>query len=311
MKQRHSQSGFTLIELLVVIGIIAVLIGILLPALRRARESARQVACMSNMRQLAHAVIMFANDHKGFVPARAGGKTVIVDPTSPNIARYVEISGPTATQVQSSMEWIVWQRTKDPITGAPDGSDENITYSALTPYLGGKPVIHTNADQANRVNFTLESVFRCPSDNLPQRPNASGTGAYRYSYSMNDFVTLPDTYGSAKGQRFGFIWNGKLTSIRRAAEIVLFICEDEKTLDDGCYRPDPTKWGNGSVNVLASRHMNQIKKASGNVWKGDNNQTDNARGNVSFCDGHGEFFDRKDATRQKYTGNPTPDPTPY
>src|SRR4051812_21912151 len=68
IRQGIDKNAFTLVELLVVIAIIAMIIALLFPALSRAREASQSAACLSNMRQLALAVHLYADDNKDHLP---------------------------------------------------------------------------------------------------------------------------------------------------------------------------------------------------------------------------------------------------
>lgn len=84
-------AGFTLIELLVVIGIIAVLVAVVFPALNGSMQSSKKVKCSTNLRQLGAAIFLYAGEHDGFMPVDsaenyAAGKDY---PWSKLIAPYI------------------------------------------------------------------------------------------------------------------------------------------------------------------------------------------------------------------------------
>jgi prepilin-type N-terminal cleavage/methylation domain-containing protein len=89
------KAAFTLIELLVVVGIIAVLVSILLPALSKVRQQALNANCASNLRQIGIACASYAADFKGYLPARfREGKDPFYQPLYTYFAQDIKVSPP-------------------------------------------------------------------------------------------------------------------------------------------------------------------------------------------------------------------------
>lgn len=127
--------AFTLIELLVVIAIIALLIGILLPAIGSARQSARNLLCQTNIRQIAQATQVYAVDFKGKFPPVLAQQPFVIDPENgkQNMIWYdVNRIGRYLPQVDSSN--LVWNHNENPTVGGsvmecPNHTDAGRSYT--------------------------------------------------------------------------------------------------------------------------------------------------------------------------------------
>src|SRR5258706_4792923 len=160
------RAAFTLVELLVVIGIIALLISILLPSLSRARESANQVTCQSQEKQIVLGMIMHASEHKGYMP--------LVGSIGP---------GTTPAAVDDM------RMEKYDYYGTGGTFSLMSIMGALGPQLGqvGRADTLGNLQTDMQTGF-LRKVFVCPSDREGGRFGATlGGGGDAYnSYAFNE-----------------------------------------------------------------------------------------------------------------------------
>jgi prepilin-type N-terminal cleavage/methylation domain-containing protein len=298
MSTRHISSGntvknrpgFTLVELLVVIGIIAVLLGILLPSLNKAREQSKTAQCASNMRQIAMAMINYFNDYRGTFFAEEIAKGYF----GPSATSDLWVNGsfwPNELVLQGYVRapnCYAFSATKadfsqSSVFQCPDGitPDDSSFLTGLgnavypTDPQNNMYYVHSHTQNApnNAPAFAVATWYQVCNANLSNGSKFPNGG------DSPPFVQ----FNNSSNTLFDSTRVRNLSMIHRASEFVLLVeaTNTNFTNNTNSGSADPNIKNNFMVPRLGARHGR--RSADGH----------NAFTNIAFFDGHVDLFDSK------------------
>ena len=251
--------GFTLVELLIVIGIIALLMGILLPALSRARQNAQEIACMNNMRQLGMGFLMYSDTFKGYIPADGGNGT----------------SSQPVTQATSNVGGKLLL----------DWDSQELWFNAIPPYAGEASVYEQSQGIGGPPAVGGKGLFVCPSCVTSMAAPADVSAGVQTDASGCYLLHGAPAGSHGKGDQVRrtfvcYVLNSKLNAtqpVQRMAQldstVALLV---EKRMTQGEIPTNDPNYGKSLGQLKA-----EWKRFAGRHNKG---------GNILFADGHVAWF---------------------
>lgn len=233
MNARSHRIGFSLVEILVVTAIIGVLIGILLPAIQRVRESTKLAECENNMRQLGLALAAFHDSHRAFPLGQNQRANTTIPPSFPGPGIYPQQSTvfiDMLPYIDQGNQVDTWQTNPQPVNAYLCPSRQSTTLGARDDYgFGQHPHAFTGGTYAG------VSWFRPPTHPLWREKWSILGGIYRSATKLNQIVTHDGSSNTAllahKGMEPAH-YSGSTNFAPRFAQIDLDFGNNPAPVDD-------------------------------------------------------------------------------